>query len=143
MIIGCGTEKRDHPAPAGEFYRSQYFREARFWAHSIDAQVIILSARHGLLDERQVILPYSTTWGSREAVSAADLREQADHLGLHGPIVTLAGERYARRIRRATDIEPILWFVDESRRRGDSGGLGFQRHLFRLYLGRVPEGFPP
>lgn len=77
-IIPCGARKREGTHAARDLYTGPYFRAALAWAENggFD-QVLILSAKHGLLDLNDPVESYDVTFGDSEAVSADVVREQA------------------------------------------------------------------
>lgn len=56
-IIPCGKAKLHHPAEAWRLYTGRPFRANWTWGTSV-GDVLILSAKHGLLDPTTVIAPY-------------------------------------------------------------------------------------
>lgn len=92
-------QKADAPAPAGELYRSDWFRKARAYVRGLGVRWFILSAEHGLLDPSRVVAPYERSlhamspqerqaWGERVA---AQLQTVAP---APCPVVFLAGRLY-------------------------------------------------
>ncbi|MEU8870476.1 DUF6884 domain-containing protein [Streptomyces javensis] len=103
-VIPCSGKKLDHAAPARELYKGLYF--AACWRTAAvlagdDGLVLVLSARHGLVTLDQVLEPYDTRFGDREAVSDLLLAAQARKLGIqHAREVTvLAGAAYVQAAR--------------------------------------------
>lgn len=80
VVIPCGAQKLDSPAPAGMMYVGQQHRLARqaadTLARNLDARVLILSAKYGLLDLDTVIEPYDMTIGHPDAVTSLDVARQ-------------------------------------------------------------------
>ena len=101
IIIACGARKADcFEAPAGQMYIGSYHRAARRAADAISTpgdQVMILSARYGLLDPTDRIVRYEMRLGNRYAITAQGLREQAEQLGLlnTAQVIVLAPAAYA------------------------------------------------
>lgn len=101
VIVACGARKAAcFEAPAGEMYLGGYHRAARRAADAIatpGTRVMILSARYGLLDLDDRILPYDMRLGQRFAITAEGLREQAEQLGLlpTAEVVAFAPAQYA------------------------------------------------
>lgn len=99
VIIPCGGQKLDRPAPAGELYVGSYHREARRAADAIvehaGGRVLILSAKHGLLELDQVVEPYEQVMGKPGSISRMALTGQVMDLGLlRQHVVVLAGGAY-------------------------------------------------
>lgn len=109
VVVPCGGKKLERPAAAGKMYVGSYHRLARRAAAALagdDGQVLILSAKHGLLTFGDVIEPYEQRLGrGRPAPAFVDqVRTQAARLGIAGvPEVTvLAGQAYA-------DVVSAVW----------------------------------
>lgn len=106
-LIGCSKVKATTTCAAREMYRSALFRAALRWALLHADQVLVLSAKHGVLGLDDVIEPYDETlpryqagrlaWGARVA---AELDRRLPDLDTE--LAVLAGELYA---------DPI-WFED-------------------------------
>lgn len=105
VLVGCGSAKRDEPAPARDLYTSTYFRLKREYAETVGDAWYVLSAEHGVVPPDRVLEPYD--------LSAADLtsegrdewaRDVVDALeGRVGPddeLVVLAGRDYVLPLRR-------------------------------------------
>lgn len=61
-LIPCSKSKQTYPCPARVMYQpSQQFRGAYQVAEQLGAQVLILSAKYGVLRPEQVIEPYDVT----------------------------------------------------------------------------------
>jgi len=96
VLVGSSGATADHPAPAGEMFRSDGFARAREAAVRSRSPWFVLSAKHGLLDPGEVISPhgvqiddqpaaYRSAWG--EWVVA----QLADRLQLDGVTVEVHG----------------------------------------------------
>lgn len=116
VVIGCGKDKRAEASPAGDLYTGQHHRRARAAADALaaripqGARVMILSARHGLLDLADVVAPYDVTFtaGPRvrrggPVVGTVDQATIARQLAATGArtVVALAGREYADRLAGA------------------------------------------
>lgn len=100
VLIACSSTKQHFPVPARSLYRSDLFRKSLAWAHGVGAnQIMVLSAKHGLVQLDEVVAPYDETlsrtsaqerfhWASRTWESLAPLIQPGD------AIVLLAGRRY-------------------------------------------------
>ncbi|MFD9006250.1 DUF6884 domain-containing protein [Streptomyces sp. NPDC059582] len=102
VVIPCGSRKLDRPAPAADMYVGSYHRACRKGAEALRPdRLLILSARHGLLDLDDVIEPYDTPHGAVGSVTARLLREQATLRGIMGldPVVALGGARHVGLVR--------------------------------------------
>lgn len=80
VVVPCGMVKLSVPAPAGELYvGAQHVlarRAADVVARATGGQVVILSAKHGLLDLAAVIEPYDLTVSDPRAVTAEVVSRQ-------------------------------------------------------------------
>lgn len=92
FIIPCAATKTTHPAPAAHLYTSPHFRHtlatvtAEAAATDGPTRVLILSARHGLIDPTTTLDPYNTTIGDPDAITPHTLATQlAELLTGHGP----------------------------------------------------------
>lgn len=59
VLVGCVSQKLDHPAPARDLYTSQLFRLRRAYAEQFADEWFILSALHFLVEPDRVIEPYN------------------------------------------------------------------------------------
>jgi hypothetical protein len=132
VIIGCGARKLSHPAPAAELYTGPYFRDCLATARVLagDHNVLILSARHGLLGLADVIGPYDLSMGQPGSVTAVIVAWQAEARGLLGsPVTALCGARYVRVLREVwPDVRTPLAGL----------GIGQQRHQLAVMRGALP-----
>ena len=80
-------------------YVGSYHRACRHYARRIGAdRVLVLSARHGLLDLHERIEPYDLRMGRPGSVEVATLRLQAERLGvLDADVVVVGGGHYVER----------------------------------------------
>lgn len=91
-VIPCGGAKLDHPAPAHRLYVGSMFRHT--WDHATrcaaldvaagygPARVLILSAKHGLIDPAQILEPYDLRIDQPGSIPAATVTAQALALGI-------------------------------------------------------------
>lgn len=101
VVIGCGKDKRTEPAPAGDLYVGQHHRRARAAADALaarlpNARVMILSARHGLIELDDVIEPYDVTFTAGPRVRRG------------GPVVGTVGTDTIARQLRATGARAVV-----------------------------------
>ncbi|MGW2465163.1 DUF6884 domain-containing protein [Streptomyces sp. NPDC001761] len=97
VVVPCGARKLDHRARAADMYVGSYHRACRRAAEALQPdRLVILSAFYGLLDLGDEIDPYDVPHGHPDAVTAPELREQAERLGLSAldPVVVLGGARH-------------------------------------------------
>lgn len=147
VIIGCGRLKRTDPRPAADLYVSPYITNAVAWARSVTTpdRLLILSAKHGLIDGRTVIEPYDVSFrgGPADQVVTEDrLADQVDGFGIAGRVITLAGADYRWRLERSSGgkVRPHNPFADLVRAEGKKPGMGYQMQAMKAWHGRVPPG---
>ena len=76
VLIACASKKREVPAPARDLYLSALFMKSLAYADSLEPDAIyILSAKHGLLEQDEVVAPYDETLNDK---SAAEVRAWAE-----------------------------------------------------------------
>jgi hypothetical protein len=124
IVVGCSRAKEPGRLPAGRKYLGSFHHAARRAAAVIAArtggQVLVLSARHGLVTLDTEVDDYDLSIGDPGAVTAARIAEQAATLGITGAAVTvLAGRRYA-------DLISQVW-TDAARPLDGARGIGEQR----------------
>jgi len=109
VIVPCGGRKavyadglrKGEPVPvlpAGEMYVGSYHRAARRAADALtrggrSGRVLILSAKHGLVELTEWIITYELRAGDPGTVDGETLRRQAHELGISGAAVTVLGGR--------------------------------------------------
>lgn len=107
FLIACSAAKLDHPAPAAELYTGQAFKLAKAAAAAAGADILILSALHGLVHPSQVLAPYNRSMTDMTAhqrriwagMVEQQLEQHRDRLA-----VCLAGKHYAAATQRFTNI---------------------------------------
>lgn len=115
-LIGCGSAKTPHAAPARDLYTGHLFRKAVRYAEATCTRWYVLSARHGLVHPDTVLEPYDVKLGRSHPDPARDAPTTHDWARLvrHGlateladvprpTLVVLAGEAY-----RAF-VHPCAW----------------------------------
>lgn len=140
-VIPCGNEKLSHAAPAAELYTGQQFRhtlektqiaagydrEAGF-----DAEIVIMSALHGLVRLDEVLEPYDCKLPRRKAPAPeylAMLRRQAAELGITwdtAEVYALVGKDYYRALDEALFIGEDISLFDVYE---TCHGIGDQRRV--------------
>lgn len=136
-IVGCGAQKRDTPALAGDMYTSQYFRACYQAAiATAPGRVFILSALHGLMRPWQQIQPYNLRLGGEGSITPGRLLTQAQREGVLGAdVVALCGADYAGLIEQ-------VWTGSTVTRPLQGLGIGRQKHrLMHLANGAWDCGF--
>jgi hypothetical protein len=102
VVIPCGSRKLGFPARSAEMYVGSYHRACRKAADALRPdRLLILSARHGLLDLDDIIEPYDTPHGASDSVTAQVLLEQATLRGIVSldSVVALGGARHVSLVR--------------------------------------------
>jgi hypothetical protein len=100
-IISCGGLKQAGTHPAEELYTSSNFRMTLAAAETIADEVLILSAKHGLLRRSQVVDWYDLRIGDPGMISVRDLTRQVEQLDTPRSITTLLPKAYAQLMDRA------------------------------------------
>lgn len=135
VIVPCGQSKRTTRAQAGVMYTGPYHRDCLDYARSIASpqEILILSAKYGLLRLTDWVEPYDLRMGEPGAVTADVVREQARSLGVleEHPVIALGGIEYTR-VCRAVWPGCVLPLAGV-------GGLGHQRRWLRHNRGHVPD----
>lgn len=126
IVVGCGARKRASAAPAADLYTGPYFSACMAAATAIAPRedIVILSARYGLLALDEQAEPYDQTLGQPGAISARQLAGQAERRGLAGrPVTALCSARYAALLRQVwADVSTPLAGL----------GIGRQRHVLAV-----------
>jgi hypothetical protein len=97
IVIPCGSRKLSRRARAADLYVGSYHRACRKAADALQPdRLLILSARHGLLDLDDVIEPYDTPHGAADAITAQVILHQANLRDIVrlDPVVALGGARH-------------------------------------------------
>lgn len=137
-VIPCGGAKLDHAAPARQLYVGQMFRHTLTSVEALAAgdeaaglgpvRVLILSARHGLVELDTVLDPYEQRIDKPGAVTVDTVAAQALALGIdwgQGEVYSLLPAPYRRLLDEALRRHDVyLQDVYEA-----TGGIGDQRHV--------------
>lgn len=102
VVVPCSRSKLARPAAAARLYTGPFHVAARRAAARLRARrVLVLSARHGLLDLDTVVEPYDQAMGEPGAVTTEALRSQALVMG-EGPdtplVILLLPRAYAEAV---------------------------------------------
>jgi hypothetical protein len=134
VIVPCGSRKLDHPAKAREMYTGNYHKAALNYALSIalPENILILSAKYGLLALHDWIEPYELRMGRNGSVSETELICQMDERRIrYKTIVALGGKDYVNKIKKASQghvIAPL------------KGKMAQQIKWMKQNKGRIPDG---
>lgn len=133
VILGCGASKRPVASPAIDLYTGSLFAMARKWALSVTSsrQIMILSAKHGLVPAEATLEPYDLKMSRKAGISVEMLAAQIDahKLREQRKIVVIAGAEYVRRLREAglQFTDPLAGLT-----------LGMRMRSLKLNMGKVP-----
>lgn len=136
-VIPCGAEKRPHAAAARELYVGQMFTNTlsaamqRAANDGPPARVLILSARHGLIDPDTIVEPYDQRIDAQGAIDAETVAEQAAAFGIDWDaddnVYALLPRPYLRLLDDALRMRDVYVLdVYEA-----AAGIGEQRHINR------------
>lgn len=133
VIIPCGARKQKGVWPAYQLYTGPYFKACLAYALSIvPAQdVLILSAKYGLLPLTKEVASYDLTMGQQGSITAGAVRMQADEMGLSDEVViAIGGQAY-------TKVCQQVWSKCTTPLTG-VGGIGVQMGWLRAHRGWRP-----
>lgn len=106
-LIACSGSKLDTHAKARDLYTGQAFRFAMEAASRANADVLILSALHGVVDPDAWLTPYNCTLSNMTAADRAQWAQRtAAELEPHRQrrIVVLAGKHYAAAVENFPNV---------------------------------------
>lgn len=109
VVIPCGAGKLDHAAPARELYTGAQYRlglaAGEQLAGQLGAQLLIVSALHGLVRPDQLLEPYDLRMGAPGSVTHTRL---AAHLMRYGvtELHALTPKAYTAALERAAQLVP-------------------------------------
>lgn len=134
VVVACGAAKRSQRSPAGDLYLGSYHRLARSAAASVAArtggEVLILSAKHGLVSLHDELDPYDVRVGDAGSVAAADVHRQLRDLDVRR-VVALTPSGYTELLRSRR-----VWLVDPLA--GSRGMFEQNGRLAAIRDGRLP-----
>ena len=108
VVVPCGQKKLDEAAAASDLYTGSLFRSAylagKAISEALDAELVILSAKHGVLGPNEPLEPYDVSLGDPEAMPVNEMVLTAGERGyLDRPALILGGSAY---VERAQHIWP-------------------------------------
>lgn len=158
IAIVCGKSKRSYPTAVADIYTSLFIREAVAWARSIpDHRLYVISGGLGFIPGDTVVEPYEaqprteTPWATEGApvptvpqIEDERVREQVEAEGVRGEVLVVGGGTYGQILGRAAAGLVTVWrpFYELAAHRYGIGKIGYQRHLFREFHGRIPPRVP-
>lgn len=99
VIIPCGGAKRDEAAPVADLYTGSMFALALGTARDMvaDEDILVLSAKHGLVALDEVLAPYDVKMGQAGSISPEAVAVQAIAHGLEdADVYTMLPKAYYR-----------------------------------------------
>lgn len=133
VVIACCRAKLDRPAAARDLYTGSTFRSALAAAESghfgPDARVLVMSAKHGLVDPAAVLDPYDVTIDDPAAITAEAIVGQAAvtfDITPDAAVHTLLPRAYRDRLRVG-----VPWVVRWHDEYAGCRGIGDQRARLR------------
>jgi len=99
FLVSCVSQKLDRPAPAQDFYTSDWFKKARAFVEAMGDQWGILSAKYGFVYPTHTIAPYDLTLknmpaAERRAWAHRVCKQIRQQIGPGYEYHILAGETY-------------------------------------------------
>lgn len=102
VIVPCGAKKRTEACTAGDMYIGAMHQLARKAAAALSDEVLILSAKHGLLSLSAWIEPYEQRINKPGAIGTYMLRLQAEQRDLaNATVIALLPRAYSAELRVA------------------------------------------
>lgn len=129
-VIPCGADKEDHPTRARDLYTGAMFRQTltAVEAHAAqddDAQILILSARYGLVHLDEVLTPYEQRMDRTGRVDTDTITVQAWINQLGPEVYAFLPRAYYDALSQA--LRPLgIYPLDGYE---GTGGIGEQRHV--------------
>jgi hypothetical protein len=98
-LVSCVGKKLPTPAPAKDLYGSPWFKKARIYVESRNADWFILSAMYGVVHPEQVIESYELTLNrmakpDRKEWATSVFEQLLPHLSPNRSVTILAGQKY-------------------------------------------------
>lgn len=72
VICGCSKTKKAIETEASELYQGQIFRSIKKYAEDNNYELIILSAKYGLIKKSDIIAPYDQTIKTKKDIKALE-----------------------------------------------------------------------
>lgn len=144
LVVACGRTKLDRQAPARQLYTGSHFRfalaavereAARIAGAGGAAQVMILSALHGLVGPDTALVPYDVTMVDAGSITAERLADQLADLGAEIKLIAFLPKAYVARLRAAADMRTGQQSIMIDDAFATAPGIGYQRHVLAT-LGR-------
>lgn len=126
-------KKTETPNQAGLLYVGSYFSSALKWARSVttDPNILIISAKYGLLKLNDFISPYNLKMGDPGSVTVEALKKQTYFFNLHDSFVfCLAAKPYAKKL----DKTGLVFCCPLAKIR-----MGYSKRLLKQKRGLLPK----
>lgn len=98
VIVPCGGKKASEECEAKDMYQGPYFKACLAYAQKLSpwGNIVILSAKYGLLPLTARISPYNLRMGDIGCVNYFEVRKQAQLMKLidEQEVIALGGEDY-------------------------------------------------
>jgi hypothetical protein len=109
-LVACTSRKALYPTTAEELYKSPLFEGARYYAEKKCSSWYILSAKYGLLEPSDKVVPYDESLhgmddADRELWAKRVLEKLSGKLGPSTSIVFLAGDKYRGFLKKQFEKE--------------------------------------
>jgi len=118
-IVSCAAAKTDTAAPARDLYTSSVFRGnlVAAIAEFGEDNVMILSAKHGLLRLDQTVAPYDTKMGDADEIADTNLLAQMFQHGIdQAEIYVFGGQTYSNKLWELEGHDALVCQVYEGAR---------------------------
>jgi len=132
VIIGCSSRKKSFPCRALNMYQGALFKKAKRYAEIRGKEILILSAKYGLLKPDQKIEPYNLSLNSFSVAEkkawAEKVTRQMSEIEIKTPIIVFAGRNYYQflpwkskknvffPLKNLGIGKQLAWFTDKERR---------------------------
>jgi hypothetical protein len=129
ILTNCTKNKLTKPAPAGILYQGQTFKMIRKLSQTLHSDLLILSAKYGLIAQHDVISPYDQV--IKSSSEALKLWQESgkrflQYLESCDKMICFLSKRYLMYLRSILP-HPKIVVIQESK-----GILGYNELLFRL-----------
>lgn len=148
IVVPCGAAKVDHAAPARDLYTGSAFRHALRAAEGeaaatardcgVDAEVLILSALHGLVRLDQVLEPYNVKMGDVDSITVTALAAQVPQIGMSygDEVYAMLPKAYCARLTEAAFQADCINVQDVYEA---APGIGYQRGVASTLMSHQDE----
>jgi hypothetical protein len=136
FVVPCGAAKLDWAAPARVLYTGSMFRHVLRAAEGeaaaterdlgVDAEVLILSALHGLVRLDEVLEPYDVKMGDPGSITVEALAAQVPQVGMkwRDEVYAMLPKAYCARLTEAAYLADYINVQDVYEA---APGIGYQR----------------